>query len=141
MIPAEAVTAIEVLEHTPNPLEFVAEVLTATRSSTLVFTQELHSPGTSTDWWYFLPETGQHLSFFSLETLHVMARELDLHLATYRGLYMFSTQKVSLPVDHGRLRTHVTRRFTPRTSRPTLTWSDHLAMRVEVENPSRSDTS
>lgn len=127
--PASAVTAIEALEHAPSPLEFLADIFSVTRTATLIFSQELCTPDTSPDWWYYAPESGQHVSFFSLQTLRYMARELDMQLATYRGLFIFSTETVSLPVEHGRLRHRLTRRFAPSQSRPSLTWSDHLALR------------
>jgi hypothetical protein len=74
-------TAIEVLEHTTNPLDEINKMLSF--SATLFFTTQLRPPGINIEnWSYLLPESGQHISLFSLATLELIAAELGLKLIT-----------------------------------------------------------
>ncbi len=78
-VPYGAVTAYEVLEHLPDPLTWIRDVLARAGSSTLIFSQELFSgPPPPKDWWYYSFETGQHISFYQSKTLDVIARRLGL---------------------------------------------------------------
>jgi len=85
----EAVTCVEVFEHTPDPVAFVDEVLTATGSDSIVFSQQLHS-GPDPSWWYLAPETGQHISFYSDETLRRLAARFGLSYHAAGWLHLFT---------------------------------------------------
>ncbi len=70
------VTAVEVLEHLPDPVSSLSPV---SRASDLLLatTQVLPDPAPKPgEWWYYTPETGQHISFFTREALETLARRL-----------------------------------------------------------------
>jgi hypothetical protein len=84
-----AVTAIEVLEHTLDPLAFLEETLARTGAAVAVVTTEpLPSPVPDPSWWYYSPASGQHISFFEVRTLAVMARRLGLRLHTRHSFHV-----------------------------------------------------
>ncbi len=83
------VTAIEVLEHVPDPVGFVKECLEGAGTDTIIFSQELHS-GPDLDWWYLTPATGQHVSFYSRRTLATLGSQLGLTLHTSTRLHMLT---------------------------------------------------
>ncbi|WP_446011678.1 class I SAM-dependent methyltransferase [Candidatus Electrothrix sp.] len=98
----ELITAFEFLEHCKDPLSEMTRLLSM--SDSVLFSTSLHKKNITSvnDWWYFVPETGQHISFFSIETLENMARSLavqfytnghDLHLFTRQKYYNFCFQK------------------------------------------------
>ena len=66
---ASLATAIEVLEHVVDPLQFAREVFESTGAEWLLFTTEVHDASTDPSWHYFAPFSGQHVSFFSRKTL------------------------------------------------------------------------
>ncbi|MCM2371515.1 class I SAM-dependent methyltransferase [Aporhodopirellula aestuarii] len=77
----DLVTAWEVFEHAPNPRELIRQLLSV--SGTILFSTELvpEQPlNAESDWWYFTPETGQHVSFYSRKALHSLAEEFNLFL-------------------------------------------------------------
>ncbi len=90
----ELVTAFEVFEHLPEPLVELERMFRA--SNSILFSTELQPDeplNSVNDWWYFVPEAGQHVSFYTLEALHRMASSFDaklysngknLHLMTKR---------------------------------------------------------
>ena len=139
---AEAVTAVEVLEHAPDPVAFLTEVLESTGAGHIIFTQELHGPDTSPDWWYFAPESGQHVSFFSTTTLHALADRLDMHLSRFRSLFLLSSTKPHLPVPNqpksrfGRVRLRLSllppSQQPSSTARESLTWPDHELLKSKL---------
>jgi hypothetical protein len=46
------------------------------------------------DWWYFAPETGQHISFYTKKSLLMIAKQFGLNLYTNRcDLHLLTTKK------------------------------------------------
>ncbi len=88
----DGVTAIEVLEHTVNPMAFLAELLRLSRTRTVIVTTEVcpSPPPRPEDWWYYGLNTGQHISFFQERTLKTMAHRLEVKYLRAGGLHIFS---------------------------------------------------
>lgn len=86
-----AITAFEVLEHLTNPMEFVINAFRETNAEAMFFSTELFSgpPPKSDQWWYYAPETGQHISFYQAKTLEKIAENLKMKFATYSGIHVF----------------------------------------------------
>jgi hypothetical protein len=90
---ADVAVAVEVLEHDPDPVGFLRRTMGSTGASTvLVTTEVLPEPVPAADWWYFVPSTGQHLSFFERRTLHEVAARAELHVRSHRNIHLFSMQ-------------------------------------------------
>lgn len=80
----ELITAFEVFEHLVDPIQTMKDMLL--RSKHILFSTELVPPQNDIEsWWYILPETGQHVSFYSLKSLQ--------YLADYFGLNLYSNNK------------------------------------------------
>ena len=77
----EVVTAFEVFEHLVDPVASLEELLqysdTILFSTELVPDQKFTSPN---DWWYFVPEIGQHVSFYTLKSLQYLATKMQCNL-------------------------------------------------------------
>lgn len=128
----QAVTAIEVLEHLTNPLEFIAETLSCAGSHTLLFTTELFAgpPPDPAAWWYYTFGTGQHIGFFQRRTLQVLGSRLGLGLTSANGIHVLSRQPVSqarLALATGRLSTRLSSRWV-RWRLGSKTMSDHESL-------------
>lgn len=93
----ELLTAFEVFEHLDNPLEEIKNMFKY--SSSILFSTEIipNKKLTHTDdWWYFSPETGQHIAFYSKLSLEYIAKYFkkqiysngySLHLLTDKKIY------------------------------------------------------
>jgi hypothetical protein len=92
--PAAAVSAIEVFEHVVDPVAFVEEILVATGTDTILFTQELHH-GPDPEWWYLVPETGQHIAFYSERTLTALADRVGMTVRSAGWIHMLTRREVS----------------------------------------------
>ena len=91
-----AVTAVEVLEHTEDPLAFLRETLETTRASLVVLTTELlPSPVPEISWWYYARPSGQHVSFFERRTLDVLARRLGLRVHSRHSFHVLHAGQVA----------------------------------------------
>lgn len=73
-------TAMEVFEHLTDPLKTIEEMLR--KAPALLFTTRLIAspPPALGQWWYYGPEHGQHVSFFSRRSLEKVAEIFNLHL-------------------------------------------------------------
>jgi hypothetical protein len=78
----DVVTAFESFEHLPNPKNDIAELLKISKNlifSTLLLPRPLPSPE---QWWYYVLDHGQHVSFFSKKSMTVIAQQFGLNLAS-----------------------------------------------------------
>lgn len=79
----DILTAFEVFEHLANPLAEIKKMLEY--SDILLFSTELQPAEDNLelkDWWYLVPETGQHISFYNQTSLEKIADLLDLNFYT-----------------------------------------------------------
>jgi len=76
------ITAFENFEHYVNPMEEIYNLIEKT--DVLYFSTNLiaSNPPLIKDWWYYLPVTGQHVSFYSLKTLQFIAQKHKCQLLT-----------------------------------------------------------
>lgn len=89
----EAITALEVFEHLEDPLTEIRKLFSL--SDSIIFSTELipnKKPTDSKDWWYFAPETGQHIAFYSTKTLQFIAKLFNVNYYNQGGLHIFSAK-------------------------------------------------
>ena len=86
-------SAFEVFEHLPDPIPEVEKMLSL--SDSIFFTTELQPADSNSlnNWWYFTPETGQHVSLYSLQSLSKLAERFNLHLLSHNNLHLLSKSK------------------------------------------------
>ncbi len=122
-----AVTAIEALEHAPDPVAFLEEIFEQTGASDVFVTQELHH-GVDFDWWYLSPAGGQHVSFFDAVTLGALANRLGGTVHSHGDLHLLTRRRVSARALEWQLRTARLRYPLARRRLPGRTWDDHVAL-------------
>ena len=93
-------TAFEVLEHLPDPVGSLEPL--AERCDLLVCSTELQPAGRPltgpADWWYVMPETGQHVSLYTRAALDALADRFGMTLYTDgRTRHVFA--RAALPRD------------------------------------------
>jgi hypothetical protein len=141
--PYEFAVAFEVLEHTVNPRQFLLESRERFGFRILVFSATCFDPSAipGKDWWYWAFETGQHLSFFSRDTLDRLGSEMGMklmHLTADKFMYYDEGLKVAGTARRvamfdvlGRVMSGATHRAIHR-KRMSLTWADHLLLRDKL---------
>ncbi len=72
----ELLTAFELFEHLEDPRKGVEEMLNY--SSSILFSTELEPSEKIDSWWYLSPETGQHISFYTPESLKILGKSFNL---------------------------------------------------------------
>jgi 2-polyprenyl-3-methyl-5-hydroxy-6-metoxy-1,4-benzoquinol methylase len=93
----ELLTAFEVFEHLDEPLQEIENMFKF--SNNILFSTQLQPEGNtvSPDWWYLIPETGQHVSFYTEKSLHICAEKFGAKFFNLgRNLLLFSKANVDV---------------------------------------------
>lgn len=126
----ELVTAFEVLEHLVNPAVELEKILNISKNitfSTVLLPEPVPKPE---DWWYYGLEHGQHISFYSLETLRYIAAKFKLNFYSSNGLHILTNKKINpllikliVKLSNYGLSTFVAKNIKSKT------WDDYLLLK------------
>lgn len=86
-----AVTLIEVFEHLSDPLELMKK-LSQRAELVIISTVLVPDPVEDiTDWWYLIPDLGQHITFYTPAALEAIADQVGMQVVTNGlNLHVFS---------------------------------------------------
>jgi hypothetical protein len=85
--PVDMLMAFEVLEHLPNPITDLDEIFSFNPSYVLVST-EIYT-GQGEDWWYLAKEGGQHIFFYSVEAINIIAKKYRYSVTKIGNMILF----------------------------------------------------
>ena len=77
----------EVLEHYANPSEDLVDLF-SNKPSAILLSTEIYK-AQSADWWYFAPESGQHIFFYSTRGLEYIGKKYNYNLEISGNLILF----------------------------------------------------
>lgn len=92
----ELITAFEVFEHLPDPIASVEQMLSY--GENILFSTELQPSASVTPetWWYFIPETGQHVSLYTRKSLEQIADRFNLRLySNNHNLHLLTRKSIN----------------------------------------------
>lgn len=94
----ELVTAFELFEHLEEPMNEIKYIFNITDSllfSTLIYDKKRNYRKFNS-WWYYSPETGQHISFYSEITLTYIAKKIGVNYYKINdGLHLYTKRKIN----------------------------------------------
>lgn len=88
-------TAFEVLEHLTDPVADLSKLMSLSDNvfvSTCIVPQP--APRLS-DWWYYVPTTGQHIAFYTTESLNILAARFERNLLSVGPYHLFTREPKS----------------------------------------------
>jgi hypothetical protein len=88
-------TAFEVLEHLVDPVADLSKLM-ALSGNVLVSTCIVPQPAPALpDWWYYVPTTGQHIAFYTTESLRILAARFGRNLLSVGAYHLFTKEPKS----------------------------------------------
>ena len=132
---AVLVTAFEVFEHFVDPgleLDRLLAIAPNVLLSTEVVPDPVPRPG---KWWYYGGDHGQHIGFFTVKSLHLLAKSRGRNLVSDGRAYHLITERTVNPLLWKTMLR--LRRAAPILARKlrTKTWDDHLLMHKTEKSP------
>jgi hypothetical protein len=91
----DLVTAFELLEHLPDPLEDISQAFALSDNVLTTTLLVPDPPPTPPNWWYYAVRGGQHVSFYTPAALKELARHFGRHVASSGGFHLFTREPVS----------------------------------------------
>ncbi len=91
----DLLTAFEVFEHLVDPVAELSEMLKLSRTvlfSTLLVPRD--KPPQPNSWWYYALETGQHVAFYTRESLALLASRFGLRFFSMGGFHLMTDQQI-----------------------------------------------
>lgn len=89
----DLVLGFEVIEHFVNPSSDLGELFKMDAETVLLSTTTYSNEGE--DWWYLAPESGQHVFFYSVKALRIIAEGYGYSFTRSGGFIVFSKNKSS----------------------------------------------
>ncbi len=90
----DVVTALEFFEHVISPKQEIEEILSM--ADAVIFTTSIIPRNVKriAEWNYFLPDYGQHVSFYTHKALKILATEHGKHYVGTQRLHIISERKI-----------------------------------------------
>jgi hypothetical protein len=113
-------TAFEVLEHFSDPVADLSRLMELS-DNVFVSTAVVPVPPPKIDqWWYFMPSSGQHISFYTKEALQNLATRFQRHLLSFNSYHLFSPEPHSRFLFQLAVRPRAARILNSALRRPSL---------------------
>jgi len=125
----EAITAFEVFEHLTEPFKEIQEV--SLHTDNIIFSTKIitNPPPQLEDWWYYGMSHGQHVSFYTAQSLEILAQKLGCHFVTDGGeFHWFARNPVSPNAMKLKRWQRLWQKWQPKRKRPSLGQPDHDAI-------------
>jgi hypothetical protein len=88
-------TAFEVLEHFTDPVNDLSKLMNLSEN-VFVSTSIVPQPAPKLpDWWYYSPSTGQHISFYTMKSLSILATHFGRNLLSFGPYHLFTRNPMS----------------------------------------------
>jgi len=89
-----ALTMIEVLEHFVDPIAEIVSIKKRFNPEIIIATTVTRPSVINKNWWYLTPSTGQHINFYSNQSLAIIANKIGYHILIKRNIIiLFRSQK------------------------------------------------
>jgi hypothetical protein len=92
--PIELLTSFESFEHFLDPIAEIEKMMKISQN-VLFSTKFLPLPTPALkDWWYYGPEHGQHISFFTPQACMFLAQRFRVHFYSFGDIHIFSKRRI-----------------------------------------------
>ena len=138
---ADALTAFEVMEHIENPYEFLSDAFSKYHCNTVIFSTQTYGDSIpAMDWWYWVLESGQHITIYQKRTLRLLADKLGVQYRSIGGgLHLFTDHKMGslskIVIDRPLAKALYGWKVRMLNRRKSLVWADYRAAKARLKAP------
>jgi hypothetical protein len=88
-------TSFECFEHFDNPKEELIKILK--HADNLLISTELipSPPPVVKDWWYYAPDHGQHIAFYTKKSFMILAKNVGMHYYNSDNIHLLTSKPIS----------------------------------------------
>lgn len=128
----DVITAFELLEHFPEPISDLEELFS--KGDNVLCSTSLVPDNVKqvNDWWYFSPETGQHVAFYTVKAMEQIARRFNRYYLGAGDFHLFS--KKPLPIWKFRMAYRFSGMINKLIKREGLLMADYEYVRSLTQN-------
>jgi hypothetical protein len=91
----DLLTSFEVMEHLTDPVTELSKMMSLS-PNVFISTEILPNPAPKvSEWWYYAPMSGQHISFYTLESLQLIASRFKRNLLSRGPFHLFTAEPKS----------------------------------------------
>jgi hypothetical protein len=91
----DVVTMVEVIEHLMNPIEDLETIFRKYTPNLVIATTVLRPAILDKSWWYLTPSTGQHINFYTSNSLKKIGRILGYHVLISGTTVIFYKEEIN----------------------------------------------
>lgn len=141
---ATGLFAFEVFEHVTDPYVFLEEAFGKYQCKTIIFsTLTFNRSIPPKDWWYYVFEGGQHVSFYQKETLNQLAKRFGCqYIQISKEFHLITDQPLSnwnrVCLTHRHLAKLLARYIRRKRKKLSFTQQDHFHLKEKLGQHMRS---
>lgn len=88
-------TSFESFEHFDNPHDELKKIIEIA-DNIIISTELIPEPTPKvTEWWYYAPEHGQHIAFYSKKSFQILANQFGLYYYNLDNVHLLTKSKIS----------------------------------------------
>jgi len=132
----DLITSFEIFEHFVNPMDEIKNIIEMT--DILYFSTELipNNVPFISDWWYYSPSTGQHISFYTKKSLEIIAERFNfLYYTANNNIHIFYKNKlIKNKLKYIKYYNKLVNKLNIQNifKKCSLTWDDHLKITEDI---------
>lgn len=133
----DSLGCFELLEHLTRPLDELSTIINKYKPNFIFISTKIYGNIVpNRDWWYYTFETGQHISFYSVETFRYLSKKFTFfYYQLNEDFHIFSKKELDINMISKRILNEKSKLYHfLKKSYSSLTFDDHINLKDNLKN-------